>query len=157
LGYYIRVLGTKEGQPDIDFLSRKLRDAKVKSVLRLETASEQGWQQLVLTHPKGPEVAVIECNPVRNGELGKEELAEFIEEVEEYQPQSASRWLQEYLPGIKTIYAVLLFSGTDVEDGWGAVHALQSAIWRSLALLGTNPETKIMAVPASTSSQHSHP
>jgi hypothetical protein len=129
LGYYIRVLGTKEEQPDLQFLKRKLRDAKVQAVLRLETGNEQKWEQLVLEHPNGPEIALIEFNPVKIGELGHEELMEFIEEVEEYQLQSAGRWLTQHLPRTKAIYALQLLSGADIEDGWEAVHIVQGALW----------------------------
>ena len=55
---------------------------------------------------------------------------EFIEEVEDCEPQSASHWLKEYLPGIKTIYALQILSGTDIEGGWKAVHTVQGALWK---------------------------
>jgi hypothetical protein len=129
MGYYIRVLATKADQPALKFLDSRLRDAKVHAALRLETGNEQKWEQLVLAHPNGPEIALIEFNPVESGELGQEELMELIEEVAECQPQSASHWLKQYLPGIKTIYALQLLSGTDIEDGWKAVHILQGALW----------------------------
>jgi hypothetical protein len=130
MGYYIRVLGTQSSQPAFEFLSQILKEAKIKPVLRLETGTEQEWEQLVLSHRGGSEIALIEYNPVATGELGQEELMEFIEEVEQCLPASASQWLKEFLPGVKVIYALQLLSGTDVEDGWKAVHELQSALWR---------------------------
>jgi hypothetical protein len=130
MGYYIRVLSTKASQPDLRFLSQALSDAKVRAVLRLETGDDQKWEQLILAPPNGAEIALIEFNPVESGKLGQEELVEFIEEVEDYLPQSASQWLKKYLPGIKAIYAMQLLSGTEVEDGWKAVHVLQGALWK---------------------------
>jgi hypothetical protein len=66
------------------------------------------------------------------GELGAEEIGEFVDEVQDAQPASASKWLAEYLPSVAVIYAFQLLSGTDIKDGWNAVHALQSYIWKQV-------------------------
>lgn len=129
MGYYIRVLGTKLEQPNLKYLRDSLSSSKSRAVLKLETGTEESWNQLVLAHPNGTEIAVIDYNPVVEGELGQDELNEFIAESEHYQPTSAARWLKEYLPGVKTIYALQLLSGTDVDDGWNAVHTIQGALW----------------------------
>jgi hypothetical protein len=129
VGYRIRVLGTRSEQPGLKYLQDSLREAKCRAVLKLETGAEENWEQVILTHPNGPEIALIERNPVMQGELGQEELEEYITEVEYYQPVSAAEWLRGYLPQIKTIYALQLLSGTEVDDGWSAVHTLQAAIW----------------------------
>jgi len=81
------------------------------------------------THPAGTEIAIVEYNPVVEGELGHDELMEFIAEVQHYRPDTASRWLKNYLSAIKAIYALQLLSGTDEDDGWRAVHEIQSSIW----------------------------
>jgi hypothetical protein len=129
MGYYIRVLGTKTDQPTLEFLNHALSDARARAFLRLESGNEQKWEQLVLAHPNGPEIALIEFNPVESGGLGKEELMEFIEEVQDRQPRSASHWLSQHLPRTRTIYALQLLSGTEIKDGWKAVHIIQDAIW----------------------------
>lgn len=129
MGYRIRVFGTRSEQPDVNYLQNSLREGKCRTVLTPETGTQENWEQLILAHPNGPEIALIECNPVIDGELGKEELDEYISEVEHYQPVSAAQWLKEYLLRIKVIYALQLLSGTEVDDGWNAVHAVQGAIW----------------------------
>src|ERR1041384_3321274 len=129
MGYYIRVLGIEPEQPELEYLRDRLAESESNAILRLETNTDKNWEQLVLTHPNGPEIAVVEFNPVISGELGEEELREFIEDVDTYKPLSAALWLKEYLPRVKAIYAFQLLSGTDVNDGWDAVHALQGAIW----------------------------
>ena len=141
MGYRIRVLGTKEERPDIEHLRAALHESKNNAVLTVEAGEAESWKQLILTHPQGPEIALIECDPVVDGELGKEELEEFIAEVENYQPATGARWLKEYLPRIKVIYALQLLSGTEVGDGWDAVHTVQSAIWnRSNGILQSDGE-----------------
>lgn len=129
MGYRIRVLGTNEARSDLKSLRKTLQDSNSDAVLRAETGVEENWEQLILSHPQGPDIALIEYNPVVEGELGKEELAEFISEVEHHQPVSAAQWLKEYFPRVKVIYALQLLSGTDIDDGWDAVHAIQRAIW----------------------------
>jgi hypothetical protein len=129
MGYYIRVLGTKSDHPDFDYLRNALAESSSTAVLKLETGTETNWEQLVLTHPNGPEIAILEYNSVISGGLGQEELEEFIAEVGHYQPRSAAQWLKAYLIQIKAIYAFQLLSGTDVKNGWSALHALQGAIW----------------------------
>ncbi|HEY9139295.1 MAG TPA: hypothetical protein VIN93_00290 [Bryobacteraceae bacterium] len=63
------------------------------------------------------------------GELGAEELQEFIDEVAIHSPQSAATWLQSYLPSVKVIYAFQLLNGTDVNDGWTPLHRVYDAVW----------------------------
>jgi hypothetical protein len=129
MGYRIRVLGTKEQKPQVEDLQAALRKSKNDAILTIEAEKSGNWEQLILAHPKGPEIALIEWNPVVEGELGKEELEEFIAEVEDYEPASAACWLKEYLRRVKVIYALQLLSGTEVGNGWDAVHTVQTAIW----------------------------
>jgi hypothetical protein len=130
MGYRIRVLGTEPEQPSLSYLLNNLRESTSHAVLKIETGVDESWEQLLLAHPNGPEIALIECNLVTSNELGQEELEEFILEVAHYQPASAAQWLKVYLSRIKVIYALQLLSGTDVGYGWNAVHAVQGAIWR---------------------------
>ena len=52
-----------------------------------------------------------------------------MEEVADCKPESAARWLQQYLPSVKVIYAFQLLNGTDVEDGWTPLHSLYNTVW----------------------------
>lgn len=129
MGYRIRVLGLKLEQPSIEYLRVELEKVNADSVLILETGTTNRWEQLILTHRNGPEIALIEHNPVLEGELGEEELQEFIAELDHYQPATAAEWLRGYLPRVKSIYALQLLSGTEIRDGWKLAHRLQGAIW----------------------------
>jgi len=128
MGYYIRVLATDATPVTFEeLLSCFLVKPAVE--LTIEAGNQAAWSQLVLRHASGREIAVIEKNDVIAGALGAEEVAEFIEEISDAQPRSAARWLTQYLARVKTIYAFQLVGGTDVDDGWSAVHALQGRIW----------------------------
>lgn len=131
MGYYIRVLGRR----DVPLSGVTLRAClPVDSAIELneEGSGQAGWSQLILRHRDGTEIAVIERNPVIPGELGAEEIGEFVDEVQDAQPASASKWLAEYLPSVAVIYAFQLLGGTDIKGGWNAVHALQSYIWKQV-------------------------
>ncbi len=125
MGYYIRVLGRKVDNIPI----HELREAAQPAVLHVE-GDDSAWEQLTLAHKKGREIAVVEKNPVTEGQLGADELQEFIEEVRHCKPESASTWLQQYLPTVKVIYAFRLLSGTDEDDGCTPLHRLYSAVWK---------------------------
>ena len=127
IGYYIRVLALQTAIPTLDELRSCLPAGQE---LRVESGQEPDWSQLVLSHATGPEIALIEKNPVIPGELGEEELNEFIEDVRDEKPESASKWLLQFLPRVRVIYAFQLLSGTEVKDGWDGVRSLQDRIWR---------------------------
>jgi hypothetical protein len=128
MGYYIRVLGTNPSNVSLSHLREIARPA----VLDAED-DDDTWEQIIIKHASGREIANIEKNPVVEGQLGAAELEEFIEEVGHYKPESASTWLREFLLGVKVIYAFQLLSGTDVDDGWTPLHRVYSAVWKHAA------------------------
>jgi len=125
MGYYIRVLGEKLDNIPLD----ELRQVSRPAVLHPEGEGD-AWEQLTLSHKAGQEIAVIEKNPVAEGQLGADELQEFIDDVPDYKPKSAATWLQHYLPSVKVIYAFRVLSGADSEDGWAPLHRLYNAVWK---------------------------
>jgi hypothetical protein len=98
----------------------------------LESGDESTWTDLLLRHHDGKEIAIIERNPVLPGELGAEELAEFMEEIVGEKPESAVTWLLGFLPSVQAIYSFQILDGAYTEDGWNGVHAIQFAIHREL-------------------------
>lgn len=95
MGYYIRVLGRKDVPLSIDAL-RACLPSNSGIDLNEGNSNESGWSQLILRHSNGPDVAVLERNPVIPGELGAEEICEFVDEVQDERPASAAKWLAEY-------------------------------------------------------------
>ena len=125
MGYYIRILATSVA----DIPVQHLRDVASPAVIE-DVSADGKWKELVLKHASGQEIARIEKNPVVEGELGAEELEEFLDEIPLHLPASGSEWLQNYLPTVKVIYAFQLLSGTDLNDGWALLHAVYGAIWQ---------------------------
>jgi hypothetical protein len=82
-----------------------------------------------LSHADGREIASIERNLVQHGSLGSEELAEFADEIPDCKPANAAKWLLEYFPRIRCIYAFQLLSGTEHKNGWEILGAVKNRIW----------------------------
>jgi hypothetical protein len=125
MGYYIRILGKNSDNISL----QNLRDEVLPATLTVAQGPDDEWEQAILAHESGQEIALIEKNPVVDGQLGADELQEFIEEVAHYKPESAAKWLRQFLPTVEVIYAFQLLSGTDVNDGWTLLHRLYAAVW----------------------------
>ena len=89
MGYYIRVLGIRDVPLSIETLRACLSE-KPAVEINEGRSDRSGWSQLTWRHIDGTEIAIVEKNPVLPGELGAEELSEFIDEVQDAQPASAS-------------------------------------------------------------------
>lgn len=125
MGHYIRVLG----KDPIDIPLDRLRTTAHPALIELECGSEEEWEQLILAHESGDEIATIEKNPVVPDALGDEEIQELIDEVSLHLPQSAASWLREYLPTVKVIYCFSVLNGTEVNDGWSRLQDVYYEIW----------------------------
>ena len=127
MGYYIRLLSPSEIVPE--FADLRTAVATMPDVLlTLEAGDDSEWSQLLLAHDDDTAIASIERNVVQHGELGAEEIEEFLAEIEICRPAAAGEWLQEYLPRVKNIYAFQILSGTDKDEGWKALYAVRDAI-----------------------------
>ena len=132
--YYTRVLSKQEESPTLDELAQFIRTEHPDFKLTVEDGSgEDGtgeeWESLLLSGNDGVEVAVIERNPVAEGSLGQDEIAEFIEDTRDCKPESGVQWLADYLAEVKTIYAFQHLQGSETVDGGNALHALRAMLW----------------------------
>ena len=127
VGFYIRVFAESDRKASLTELRTVLGTG---FGLIVEEGEDDQWSQLLLKHKDGPEIALIERDPVTPEGLGQEEIAEQLNEIQHYQPPSAVEWLSSYLPRVKVIYAMQLLSGTDVNDGWSAVLRVQAYFWK---------------------------
>ena len=66
---------------------------------------------------------------VEIGSLASDELAEFTDEVADCKPVNAAKWLVNYFPHVRCIYAFQLLSGTDYQNGWEILGAVKDAVW----------------------------
>lgn len=129
MGYYVRVLGIRDDPVSVEKIRTAISESGVQATVECDGENLK-WQVIDITHADdGPGIMQVERNPVVEGELGAEELQEFIEEVLDCKPESGAKWLQSYLPKVKVIFAMRLLGGTDIKDGWSVVSGVQQAIW----------------------------
>lgn len=126
MGYRIRILGKNLAMPPFE----ELKKAASPAVLEGDEGVGDDWEALILKHKSGMAIAQIEKNPVMEGELGFDEIKEFIDEVSYYRPPSAAAWLKNYLPGVKVIYSFQLLFGTDIDDGFSLMHKVYGLVWK---------------------------
>jgi len=98
--------------------------------LIVEEGDDQGWSQLLLRHKDAEEIALIERDPVKPGELGELELDELTHEMEHSRPTRAVEWLKHYFSHVKMVYSMQPMSGADVNDGWSAIGRVQAYLWK---------------------------
>lgn len=129
MGYYTRVLTTEEKCIPVSEIRKALTKANLAARVEVEEGSEGDWEQIVLMHPDGTEIAAIERNPVTEGSLGSEELEEFNDELDDAKPESSANWLRSYFPKVKCIYAFQHLSGTETENGFEILSAAKNVLW----------------------------
>jgi hypothetical protein len=137
LSYYTRVLSKDSEFPAFDELAQWLRAEHSDFKLTIEDGTEEEWETLLLSGTDDVEVALLERIPV----FDRDDLAEFLEGIEDCKPETGVAWLREYLTEVKTVYAFLHLQGADTEEGGNVLHALRAKIWeRGDAILQADHE-----------------
>jgi hypothetical protein len=129
VGYYTRVLSKDEEIPSFEELAQLIRAEHPEYRLTTEEESEEGWDTLLLSGIDEVEVALIERNSVMDGSAGQDEIADFIEDIQDCRPKSSVQWLENYLASVKTVYAIQHLQGSETDEGSNALHAVRSALW----------------------------
>jgi len=139
--YYTRVLTKQQDFPSVEELAQFIHAEHPDYKLTLEEGAEEDWESLLLSGNDEVEVAVLERNPIFDGSLGQDEIADFILDLEDCKPESGVQWLSEFLAEAKTIYAIQHLQGAETVDGSNALHALRSHLWeRGDAILQADNE-----------------
>lgn len=110
-------------------IKAELANRKIECLVETDDGPDD-WEYFDLCHLDKTVIARVERNPVVEGGLGSEELKEFIENIQTDKPDSAVKWLTEYLPQVKSIYAFQILHGTDVQDGWDKLDVVREVIGR---------------------------
>jgi len=129
VGYYTRVLSKDEESPTFEELAEWISAEHAGYKLTVEEGSEEEWETLLLSGDDEVEVALLERNPVYDGSAGQDEIADFVEDVQDCKPESGVEWLTEYLNLVKTVYTFQHLQGAETEEGGNALQALRSALW----------------------------
>ena len=130
MSYYTRVLSKHEDSPSLEDLSQFLGAEHSSCRLSVEEGDEEHWDTLLLSGHGEIEIALLERNPVTDGSLGQDEIAEFLEDTADCKPESGVAWLHEFLAETKTIYSFQHLVGSETEEGLSALHALRTFLWQ---------------------------
>jgi hypothetical protein len=128
MAYYIRVLSTSDRVLPVSVLAASLNG----QTLTVVGGTDSEWDELLLAHANGREIAVIERTVVTQGSMAAEELEEFKDELDELKPVSGADWLRDFLPRVQAIYAFQILSGSDLDDGWSAINEVKTKLWNDL-------------------------
>ncbi len=127
--YCTRVLSKSEEFPTFDELADIIRAEHPHCRLTIEEGDEEEWETLLISGDDEVEIALLERNPVTDGSVGQDEIADLLEDLKECKPESGVAWLDDYLASVKNIYAFKHLQGADSEEGSAALHGLRSALW----------------------------
>ena len=130
MGYYTRVLSKYEDFPSFEELVQSVQSEHPNFSLTVEEGTEENWESILLSGDGEVEVAVLERNPVSDGSVGQDEIAEFLEETRDCKPESGVEWLHSFLTEVKTVYAFQHLAGSETEEGLAALHALRTFLWQ---------------------------
>jgi hypothetical protein len=141
MGYYTRVLSKHDDYPSFDELNQFIRSEHRSCKLTIEEGTDEEWDSLLLSTEDDVEIAVLERNPVADGSIGQDEIADFIEDTQDSRPESGVQWLREFLAEVKTVYAFQHLQGSETVEGGNALHALRNHLWeRGDAILQADME-----------------
>lgn len=129
MGYYTRVLTTGENCIPVSEIRNALAKEHLSARIEVEDGDETVWEQIVLMHADGTEIAAIERNPITEDSLGAEEIEEFCEELDDAKPETGAEWLRSYFPKVKCIYAFQHLSGSEKENGFEILSTAKNALW----------------------------
>lgn len=130
MSYYTRVLSKHEDFPSFGELAEAVQGEHPNFEVIIEDGTEEEWDTILLSGPGEMEVAVLERNPVSEGSVGQDEIAEFLDDTRDCKPESGVEWLHDFLAEVKTIYAFQHLAGSETEEGLAALHALRTFLWQ---------------------------
>jgi hypothetical protein len=133
MGYYIRVLGTQDPDIHLDELLEGLRaDGLTAKLAFAEGEQASKWTILQIANEQGATLTQVERNQVCDGELGKDELEEFKEEIEDCKPTLAVQWLTSYFDKVKVIYAFQILNEAFADNNFEIISSIKTKIWNRI-------------------------
>jgi hypothetical protein len=82
--------------------------------------------------------ATIERNLVGPGTLGAEEVAEFMDTLDQGGPPAAGRWLTDYLESVRAIYAIRIYPDAMKDDpqAFETIYEVRTALHKIIGGIG---------------------
>ncbi|WP_276483455.1 hypothetical protein [Paraflavitalea pollutisoli] len=130
MAYYVRVLGTRDPDVQVDELLNALAGEGLKAQFELlQTETPSSWTVLNILNEQRIPLAQLERSAVVDGEIGQKELDEFREFINDYRPVSAVSWLQTFFDTVKVIYAFRILNAAFDDDNFEIINCLKQKLW----------------------------
>ena len=84
MGYYIRVFGKKDPDIPISIINNKIKESGLHVSINIESGTNDSWGLITISDKEGNEIVQIERNSTYGDSLGRDELLEFEEEIENF-------------------------------------------------------------------------
>jgi len=88
VAYNTRVLSRLDEYPSFEEMADLIRDEHPSCRLSLEEGDEEEWEILLLSGEDNLEIALVERTSVYSGSLGQDEIADFLEDLQDCKPES---------------------------------------------------------------------
>jgi hypothetical protein len=121
MAYYVRLLTPSE--KTVPFNDILLEIGSVK----LASGTDSNWGKIEIADSAGNLIAVLERKPVST-DPGAAELTTLKQRVAGSDPESARRWIQNYLSNVKTIYSFQLFADNIEREDWPVLGRIQNLL-----------------------------
>lgn len=128
MGYYIRVFGKKDPDIPISIIDKNLKDVGLETSISIESGTNDNWNLIIISDKGGNEIVQIERNTTYGDSLGRDELIEFEEEIENCRPRSAVNWLKNFFKAVEVIYAFQVFDFSEHTKGWDTIGQVKALI-----------------------------
>lgn len=137
MGYYVRNLASSETVPSVSELQQFIASQQLRLGLDASGKDDEEWEQVHIldldSSANDQTIAVMEQSRVEPGELGHDEIMEFMEELADAKPAAAAEWLRQYLQSsVKVVYAFQILNAMDERDNWEKFGQLREWLWKKV-------------------------
>ena len=134
---YLRIMTVTDRDIPLIDLQKAARHGAIWS---MDLPSNDGNYLLVgpVANQAGEIWATIERNLVGPGTLGAEEVAEFMDTLDQGGPPSAGRWLTDYLESVRAIYAIRIYPDAMKDDpkAFETIYEVRTALHKIIGGIG---------------------
>ncbi|MBT1688274.1 hypothetical protein [Dawidia soli] len=127
--YFIRIFGRTDVKISTSTIEETLIDANLPVVINIESRSGDDWKSINIGTRNGDDIVVIDKTTVID-DLGRSELEEFKQEIQNCNPKSAVRWITEFFSHVEVIYALQILDFSDQTTGWDVVTRIKTILWQ---------------------------
>ena len=134
---YLRIMTVTDRDIPLIDLQKAARHGAIWS---MDLPSNDGNYLLVgpVANQAGEIWATIERNLVGPGTLGAEEVAEFMDTLDQGGPPAAGRWLTDYLESVRAIYAIRIYPDAMKDDpkAFETIYEVRTALHKIIGGIG---------------------